>query len=63
MILIGKYNQIKYKALPVPSEKPGVIFSFSNVSYSIKNKVILNEISGRVNPGQILAILGPSGKI
>jgi len=37
------------------------IFSLSNVSYSIKGKVILNSISVDLYPHEITCITGPSG--
>lgn len=37
------------------------ILSFDNVSYSIKNKPILNNAFGFVKPGECLAIMGSSG--
>ncbi len=36
-------------------------FKFSNVNFKVKNKHILNNVSGVVKPGEILAIMGPSG--
>ncbi|KAI8880915.1 hypothetical protein K501DRAFT_286647 [Backusella circina FSU 941] len=35
--------------------------TFNEVSYSVKGKPILQNISGFVEPGQLLAIMGPSG--
>lgn len=34
---------------------------FSDISYTLGNRVILDSISGSVKPGQLLAIMGPSG--
>jgi ABC-type multidrug transport system ATPase subunit len=35
--------------------------TFNEISYSVKGKPILSNISGFVEPGQLLAIMGPSG--
>lgn len=37
------------------------VLSFENVSYSVNGRKILNNISGIVNPREILAIMGGSG--
>lgn len=34
---------------------------FSNISYSLGNRTILDKISGAVKPGQVMAIMGASG--
>lgn len=34
---------------------------FSNISYTLGDRVILDNISGSVKPGQIMAIMGASG--
>lgn len=34
---------------------------FSNISYSLGNRLILDNISGSVKPGQLMAITGASG--
>jgi len=40
--------------------KPAAL-AFDRVSYNLKNKQILHDISGAVHPGQIMAIMGASG--
>ncbi|GAB7338285.1 hypothetical protein MBLNU457_4603t2 [Dothideomycetes sp. NU457] len=40
--------------------KPAAL-AFDHVSYNLKNKQILHDISGAVHPGQIMAIMGASG--
>ena len=34
---------------------------FSDLSYTLGNRIILDGISGRVKPGQVMAIMGASG--
>jgi len=34
---------------------------FSNISYTLGNRKILDGVSGRVKPGQVMAIMGASG--
>jgi len=40
--------------------KPAALL-FEDISYSLKGKQILHEISGSVHPGELLAIIGSSG--
>ncbi|KAG8625096.1 hypothetical protein KVT40_006847 [Elsinoe batatas] len=42
------------------NHKPASL-SFEKVSYNLKGKQILYDISGRVHPGQLMAIMGASG--
>ena len=45
-----------------PSSKTSLAFLFRDISMSINGCHILHDISGDVNSGEILAIMGPSGK-
>ena len=36
--------------------------SWSNVNFKIGNKLILDNVYGKVNAGEVCAIMGPSGK-
>ncbi|KAJ3276195.1 hypothetical protein HDV01_005643 [Terramyces sp. JEL0728] len=51
----------KKQNLPIRPDIPGVRLSYSKLSYVIGDKTILSEVSGAVYPGQVLAIMGPSG--
>ena len=43
------------------SEHVPASLHFSDISYTLGNRVILDSISGSVKPGQLLAIMGASG--
>lgn len=45
---------------PGVDHKPAALH-FEKVSYSLNEKNILKDVTGVVNPGQIMAIMGPSG--
>jgi ABC-type cobalamin/Fe3+-siderophores transport system ATPase subunit len=61
LVIIGLLDRRKRKSLVVPDELPGITISFKNVSYMIKEKSIIDSISGEVKPGEVLAVMGPSG--
>ena len=42
--------------------KQGATLRFDNIHLSIKNSTVLDDVSGKAEPGQLLALLGPSGK-
>ena len=35
--------------------------TFENIVFEVKGKKILDNVSGYVEPGEVLAIMGPSG--
>ena len=43
------------------SEHVPATLHFSNISYNIGSRTILDNISGTVKPGQVMAIMGASG--
>jgi hypothetical protein len=65
-IIWGLVDRKRKRALPPPVDAPGLPISFDKISYSVgglsDRKEILNEISGIVQPGELLAIMGPSGR-
>ncbi|TCD65893.1 hypothetical protein EIP91_002054, partial [Steccherinum ochraceum] len=38
-----------------------LVLEWDDVSYAIKGKHILRNVSGRVESGELLAVMGPSG--
>lgn len=43
-------------------ESVPVFLSFNEVSVKINDRQILQNVSGKVHPGEMLAIMGPSGR-
>jgi Fe-S cluster assembly ATPase SufC len=39
------------------------VLTFTDVSLTLKDKTILTNINGKAKSGQLLAIMGPTGKI
>ena len=54
MALIKQFRIKSYK-------KPRSIIAFENVSLSYGNRLILDNISFKINQGQIFGMLGPNG--
>ena len=48
--------------MPTTSEGTPMTLTFNNLRVEIEGKKILDNISGSVKPGEVLAIMGPSGK-
>ncbi|KAI5803882.1 hypothetical protein EDC01DRAFT_686992 [Geopyxis carbonaria] len=48
-------------ALKLLTEHKPAALHFNKISYELAGKQILNDVQGAVNPGQIMAIMGPSG--
>jgi ABC-type transporter Mla maintaining outer membrane lipid asymmetry ATPase subunit MlaF len=40
-----------------------ISLNFKDIGISIANRQILQGVGGKVKPGQILAIMGPSGEL
>ena len=43
-------------------ENVPIFLSFSNLGVKINDRQILQNVSGKVHPGEMLAVMGPSGK-
>ena len=61
LIIWGYVDKKKKMALPIPPDQPGMTISFNEISYKVENREILNGVTGAIRPGELLAIMGPSG--
>ena len=43
-------------------QSKAVKLEFKNLNVKIEEKTILDDVSGCVKPGEVLAVMGPSGK-
>lgn len=43
-------------------ESVPIFLSFNDLSVKINDRQILQNVSGKVHPGEMLAIMGPSGR-
>lgn len=43
-------------------ENVPIFLSFTDLGVSINDRRILQNVSGKVHPGEMLAVMGPSGK-
>lgn len=43
-------------------ENVPIFLSFTDIGLKINGRQILENVSGKVHPGEMLAIMGPSGK-
>ncbi|KAJ3273819.1 hypothetical protein HDU76_010769, partial [Blyttiomyces sp. JEL0837] len=53
--------QYRAKRTPAPPPRKGATITFNHISYLVKGKSILVDITGTAPSGQIMAIMGPSG--
>jgi hypothetical protein len=61
--IVAKIQQTRLRQAPPREPRSGVDIRFNKLSYVASGKSILNNMSGVVQAGRVLAILGPSGKI
>ncbi len=54
-------DRARRRKAPLPKFRPGSELSFTNIGYAIGKKTILRDISGVVQPGKLLSVMGPSG--
>lgn len=57
----GKIRLPENEASKLMTDHVPASLHFSNISYSLGNRTILDKISGAVKPGQVMAIMGASG--
>lgn len=65
-LIYGLIDRAKQRNMKIPKEYPGTTITFSQISYRLPGrnpKQILSNVSGSIQPGQILAIMGPSGTL
>ncbi|KAI0067224.1 hypothetical protein BV25DRAFT_1911888 [Artomyces pyxidatus] len=66
---VGRTRQSDFGKIRLPDTEVSQLMAdhvpatlqFSDISYKLSNRPILESISGSVKPGQVLAIMGPSG--
>lgn len=46
---------------PLPAHRPTEL-TFTNLTVKLDKRQVLKNISGVVKPGQVLAVMGPSGE-
>jgi ABC-type transport system involved in cytochrome bd biosynthesis fused ATPase/permease subunit len=79
LLFFGLYQQRKAKRIPVgATHKEGVALEWKDISYFVPRSAslsftkrgrgagltpVLDSVSGRLEPGQMMAILGPSGEL
>jgi ABC-type multidrug transport system ATPase subunit len=57
----GKIRLPDNEASKLMTDHVAASLHFSNISYTLGNRTILDSISGAVKPGQVMAIMGASG--
>lgn len=64
LLLERQYEHFEEAMISHREARPKVDLAFRNVSYVVQgNKRILHELSGEVNSGEMVALMGPSGRM
>lgn len=63
LIVWGVMDRRRKRALPTPQDQPGMTISFDSIAYKVGKREILQNVTGAIRPGELLAIMGPSGTI
>ena len=50
-------------AVNMATDSKPITLTFNNLQVFIENRKILDNVSGSVKPGEVLAVMGPSGKL
>lgn len=50
-------------AINMASDSSPITLSFNDLRVFVDNRKILDSVSGSVKPGEVLAVMGPSGKL
>lgn len=59
--LLATSNTIVEPARPKPLRAAGAVIEFENVEFSYADKPVLHDINLKIQPGQVLALVGASG--
>jgi subfamily B ATP-binding cassette protein MsbA len=59
--LLATKSTLLEPAQPVPLQAAGAVIHFDNVSFGYEDKTVLRQIQLRVEPGQMVALVGRSG--
>jgi subfamily B ATP-binding cassette protein MsbA len=59
--LLATPNTLVDPAKPVPLRAAGAEIHFDNVSFDYGSKIVLHDINLKVKPGQMIALVGPTG--
>ena len=61
---VGLWARSKARTMSEEGEENAPIFlSFNDLGVKINDRQILQNVSGKVHPGEMLAVMGPSGKL
>ena len=58
----GGRSTAEETSVNMPSECSPITLTFNNLRVFVDNRKILDNVNGFVKPGEVLAVMGPSGK-